>query len=326
MPIFARRLLQQMLLATDALIPEVQRKRRCNLLNSATDQSLDTEWEVALFHALAQLGKISHEPDFGGTTFPDVYFQLPALEFVADIAAVNDSSYERENPLREFGKQFYRRVLRAGLPTNLFRYHVASERIGPKTRLMLPRGGNWDALFDQNFRNLLRAATLLPSEPLGLRRQEQDFDVTFWYTPGQQHGTGGHSGDYLVSTSLTNNPIYNTLKRKKDQLKSCGFQGVMGVILCDGGCRQLQHSERIVQRFLRSTTSIAFVSVYRVEGHRAWRSDGISVTGRCYLNTGLDGTSVGNSLRGLFEVKVPAALPEATDDVTNALNHLRWKN
>jgi hypothetical protein len=324
-PIFSRRTLQQMLKTTDALLPTDQRVRRRDLLNAATEQTLDTEWEVALLYGLSQLGEVRQEASFGGATFPDLHFSGGNLEFVADIAAVNDSSYEKASPLREFEKQFYRRVIRAGLATNLFSYHINSERLGPKTRLLLPRTGDWEELFDENFNNMLKFAQRGWPEPIGLRRQENDFDVTFWYRPGQRYGGGGYSGDYRVSESETNNPIYNTLKRKKDQLKSSGFGGMMGIMLCDGGCRQLEWPDRIIKKFLSDTRSISFVAVFTVDGHVSWKADGIRVAAKCYLSPAAADNEASHALRALLETRLPRVLPEAASDVVNAINHLRWK-
>lgn len=212
-------------------------------------------------YGLSQFGSLQHEPALPGTTHPDLLFKNSGLEFIADVAAVNDRFYEEENPLNRFQKEFWRRVLKAGLPTSSFSYQLEADRSGIKTRLLLPRNNRWNELFDQNFRDLLASAKLEPTKPLVLRRKTDDIDVTFQYVPGQKYGGGGYSS-YRTSKSDTKNPIFNALKRKRDQLKNSGYAGLTGIVICDAGCEQLRYVNRILQRFFRDTSSVGFVRLH----------------------------------------------------------------
>ncbi len=246
------------------------------------------------------------------------------MAFLVDVVAVNDRAYEEANPLRRFERELWRRVMKARLPTNHFSYKVGAERIGEKPRLLLPRDHRWEILFDENFDNFLKWAIVQPDTPIGLHRKTEEIDVTFWYTPGQQFGGGSYSS-YRESSSMTKNPILNALKRKKDQLKASGYAGIKGIIVCDAGCKQLSATERIVQRFLRDTTSIAFVIVCTIDGDRFSHAP-IRVRARAFPNPRVTSEEVARNLKTLFERRFTSVLPDATDDITNALNHLQGKH
>jgi hypothetical protein len=215
-------------------------------------------------------------------------------------------------------------VLKAGLPTNCFSYQIEADRTGDKTRLLLPRNNQWDQLFDEDFINLLAAAKLEPSRPSGLHRKTSDIDVILRYTPGQMSGGGGYSA-YRSSKSDTKNPIFNALKRKREQLTSSGYAGLRGIVICDAGCEQLRYVERILRRFFRDTTSVGFVVVCTVAGDR-FGGGPIRVAARCHLNPKRETESWVLPVRELFERHFTAKLPNADDDVTNAIGHLQWKN
>jgi len=124
----------------------------------------------------------------------------------------------------------------------------------------------------------------------------------------------------------TRTPIYNVLKQKKDQLKASGYSGPLGIILCDGDCEQLRSPARIIRRFFRDTTSIAFVVVARLSGDRFSRRESpISVTAQFFANPAVADVEF-EDLRRVFERELPSVLPHPYDDVVNALSHLRWKD
>lgn len=313
-----------MLDETRSLLTQHQHERWVSLLNAADERALDTEWEVALTYALAGCGDVQYEPELGGKSHPDLLYQSEHLSFVADIASVNDGGYESANPRISFERELWRRVLSAGLSPAGFQYRIEGEERNGKMRLLLPNSGDWDELFDQNFSNLLACIRVAPDRPVALRRQCASFDVSFWYTPGLNSVSGGHPL-YRYSKVLTRTPIYNALKRKKEQLKSCGYKGSLGIILCDGDCHELRSSEPIVKRFFRDTNAIDFVVTVVLSSDRfSRRTTPIRIAPRCYVNSQVN-SNVSRQLRELFEKAAPEVLPFGRDDVVNALNYLRGK-
>jgi hypothetical protein len=170
---------------------------------------------------------------------------------------------------------------------------------------------------------MLQSAKLEPDNPIALRQKTTDIDVTFRYTPGQRYGGGGYS-PFRRSNSETQNPIFNALKRKKEQLKESGYEGLLGIVVCDAGCEQLRSVDQILRRFFRDTTSIAFVIICTIEGER-FGGGAIRMKARCHLNPVRADEDWCPRVKRLFQSDLPALMPNANDDVANAINYLRWK-
>jgi len=104
-------------------------KSRVDILNRSFDISaIATEWELVVLNAFSKLGNVSYEKKLGGISEIDVYFQLnkfPKIFLIADITAVTDEGYEKNNPI----KQFYKKVRKFGLLLELcFKgHHIACE-------------------------------------------------------------------------------------------------------------------------------------------------------------------------------------------------------
>jgi hypothetical protein len=323
MPVFSRRVLQRLLDDTAEHVTKSQHARWLSLLNAADERSLDTEWEVVLLAALARLGEVTHEPPLQGKR-PDLLFRDENVEFVADIATVSDRGYEEANRRVTFERELWSRVRAAGLSPAGFSYRIEGEEREGKMRLLLPANDRWDDLFDQNFKNLLAWVRIAPAQPVALRREGPGFDVSFWYSP-QRDSIGSGYPSYRYSRVLTKTPIYNALKRKKEQLKACQYPGLLGIVLCDGDCEAMRSPERIVDKFFRDSRSVDFVVIITLSGDRfSRREEPIRLRPRCFFRPNVPDI-VSGWIRGLFEKDVPNALPAAKDDVVNALNHLRWK-
>jgi len=307
-----------MLAAAASITPMHQHAAR---LNEATERSLSAEWEVAILLSLAQFGSVVHEPTMAGKR-PDILFRNAAVEFVADVVTVNDDGYEAANPYRAFEQEFWRRLRKSGIPPHLFSYKIGVDYSTAKTRLLLPSTGRWCDLFNGDFENMLACARMRPDAPVGVHRKADNFDVMFWYSPVGQ-GTG-QSAPYRDSASLTQNPIYNALRRKREQLKLTLYAGLKGIILCDGDCQQLRLPERIVELFLRRTKTISFVAVCTLRGDRVSHPKDIRVQLRVFTNKSCTSDSDAAAISDLL-TRAIESLPPADDDITNACNHLRWK-
>jgi len=263
-----------------------QTERHVAALNRADPKSLDTEWEVVVLNAFSRIGKVRHEVDFGGPTRADLHFRSaadPAAEFVADVATVTDAGYEDDNPLRAFGEELVRVIRKARLEPNRFSYEVLGRHEGEyrdsKVKLALPGRAELATVLRglDGFFDAIRAS---PESRASHVLQPEKLGISVTYDPRQPY-MGGSYPSYTVVYSLTRNPVYNTLKRKADQLKKTGFAGCKGIILCDGGCDLLREKYRgstsfllpdVVNEFLRQQTSIAFVLVVTFAESQPMRS------------------------------------------------------
>ena len=100
MAIFSRRTLQDLIDRSPAFLDPLQIHRKVDIFNQAREAAIPAEWELALLHAFARLGKVVHEGDFGGTTRPDVHYtpENSPSAIAIDIAVVSDKHLREENP------------------------------------------------------------------------------------------------------------------------------------------------------------------------------------------------------------------------------------
>jgi hypothetical protein len=104
-----------------------------------------------------------------------------------------------------------------------------------------------------------------------------NYDVRVTYEPGGRYMTG-HFFSFTVPYSLDNNVLMNALRTKAEQLKGTGFDGIKGILVCDGHCDSVSaiaiprgnysphfQPEQIVAAFLRRWTSVSFVWMLTVK-------------------------------------------------------------
>jgi hypothetical protein len=76
------------------------------------------------------------------------------------------------------------------------------------------------------------------------------------------------NGSYTSTTVKDDNPLFNALKSKAGQLRQSGYDGLRGIIVCDGGSRiftemsnwSTYSMDQVVQEFFRQNTSVSFVA------------------------------------------------------------------
>src|SRR5258708_2868788 len=101
----ARRSIQKLLDQSIGYVSPDQLVRFVAHLNRHNPDSVEAEWELIILAALASLGNVEHEPDLGGSSILDVRFRSPLGMFIADVRAVSDEQYHRENPVHEFSNE-----------------------------------------------------------------------------------------------------------------------------------------------------------------------------------------------------------------------------
>jgi hypothetical protein len=275
MAMFSRRALQK---AIDGSLPYADRSKRrewVGTLNSPTSAKyIPTEWEVMILHALATLGTVYHESDLGGETKPDLHFQSPAVTFVGDIATISDRGSHERNPIGPFEKELRKRWEQSGITEGGFAFH-ASTRLhtgrGSKPPVIMPPVDQFQTLiFNDRFDQFVRDVQLTPGEQRQLAvcwARESVIQIT--YVPGRRFVWCTGYTSYTIPTLRDRNPLYLALKEKGDQLKRCGFTGLRGVIICDGGAHALRNMSSsysysvrdVVFHALKRHTSIDFVVI-----------------------------------------------------------------
>jgi hypothetical protein len=152
---------------------------------------------------------------------------------------------------------------------------------GRKRKLLLPPADQFDAIiFNAAFDDYIRA---IQEEPLVPRphhvgHHSPDVYVSIEYQPGKGWGVGSLSyGSYTSTTVKDENPLFNALKRKADQLRRSGYEGIRGIVVCDGGSRIFTEisnwatysMDQVVQEFFRQNTSVSFVATIGIRPQRS---------------------------------------------------------
>lgn len=342
MALFTRRIIQRCLdetagfASTETLRDWVQR------LNKVSDEYVAAEWEVVLLRAFAKFGKVLHEPPLGDRPIDLVFESFDGkLKFAADIAAISDQSLHEKNPIDRFRDELGRRIRKSKITLGRFLFQVGEEQpvaqrgTGRKRRLLLPAINQFSAyVFNQGFTDYLESIRQNPQQLRNyhVRRASPAINLTIQYQPGVGRGVGSFShAVYTGTTVKDDNPLFNRLKDKADQLRQSGYDGVRGIIVCDRGSRifnEMLHwstykMEEVVGEFFRQNKSVAFVVTIGI------KSTSSMFGGRFHLDfepklfvrdTSEDWVT---DLDRLF-VQVISSLPRIHQTPENAVNELKW--
>jgi hypothetical protein len=338
MAIFSRRVIQRMINENATILTKLQLDKHIDELNRADESSLAYEWEVVLINAFSKLGRVVHEPDFGGECKCDLYFTLnidPSQSFLADIRTISDKGYEQENPREAFSKELLRIIRKYRLNPNHFFYEIGGEIEGPfrkrKMKLKLPFVANFKDIFNDNFKKFMERIVKKHSSPDSFVVRTEKVKLSIMYNPMQQYA-GATYPSYTAAYSLENNPVYNSLKIKTAQIKRTGYSGPLSIFLCDGGCHLLNAKgyagldygvDDIIQRFLGQNSSISFVLTFLVDRSENYLHPmGVpQMQIRLYKNFPAFERVSGELLDCIN--KLNYFLPEPVNDAANAINRLK---
>lgn len=272
-----------------------QIKKLVNHLNSmSTDQRLDYEWEVVLLNAFSKVGKVEYEKKFSGSSYVDIFFAIsenPKNNFLAEITTVSDRRLEDINPVEALSDTLYKEAKKCGVWPISFHLEVgAHQAFFPKDRykvkLKLPGRVKFkQSIFNDDFKRFMKEILNDPATTHEYSVNTADIDVKISYSPSQE---GGRTHLCYTSVySLTENRIYDALKRKLPQLRKSGFDGPIGIFLCDGGCSLFTQKPRherspnvlqrfsigdIIKRFLADNSEVSFVVTVTTERKNPTRS------------------------------------------------------
>jgi hypothetical protein len=339
MAIFSRRVLQRMLLE-NARLDDSSAQKHARKLNRCTEDTISTEWEVAVLNGLSKLGSVRHEPDSDAPAVLDIHFESAdgRLKFVGDVVTVTDFGLEAQNPIQEFEREVARRARKANLK-NLagFTFEYGSWTDGDfrdrKVYIAVPNHSKYPEFFDDEFNKWLRQVCDDRSQRHVYSKQAPSINLTIVFNPGSPH-VSRHSADFRVPQSLTRNPLFHALDRKADQFKRARVPNPTVIFACDGASQSMKERSNvnvfsasdIVARFFKdhSVSAVVFVRVERKMLSHSF------AFGRPFLQIDVIENSPlpGEFARGLRSLssQLAVAIPQPDDDVLNAINHLRWKN
>jgi hypothetical protein len=257
-----RRTIRRMLRENSTFLEPGQLRDFARKLNKADQKSIHSEWELALLNVFAKSGQVAHERQFGNK-LPDIYFSTgprPNQTLIADVRTVSDKGLLPENLVDLFKKRFRQELGKRKLKFNHFSCEFKR----------LNKDSTIESYMNMELLEFLDAVATARSNPA--KHVSKDQTVFLRYDPAQESYTW--SAPITWAKKLSNNPFYNALNDKLDQLDAPGFGGAQGIILCDGGSNMFffrqsdalhSGSDDVIKRFLRSNPNVDFVITVWVE-------------------------------------------------------------
>ncbi len=344
MALFTRRVIQICLdenaefVSTENLRDWVQR------LNRVSIDYVATEWEVVLLWAFAKFGKVQHELPLGRRPV-DLIFESTdkKLRFAADIAAISDQSLHDRNPIDRFRDELSKRIEKAKINTGRFIFRVEEQQpvayrgTRRKRRLLLPSVSQFSTyIFDVTFDKYIESIRKEPQHPRDhyVHHRSPPVAITIQYQPGVGRGVESSSyGSYTSTTVKDDNPLFNALKKKADQLRQSGYKGIRGIMVCDRGSRIFTeilnwstfNMEEVINDFFRQNSSISFVVTMGIRSRSSTLGRGfhLDVVPKLFVrdaNATKDWVSDLNRL----VVQVTHSLPEIYQTPENAMISMNW--
>ncbi len=344
MSIFSRRTVQDLLEKASRFLTPQEIASKLHNLEAGLDETIPTEWELAVLVAFSRLGAVIHEPATTATR-PDLQFtpQQSSSSLIIDIRTVSDKRLHEENPYELLMEDFRTRLHKAFPDQRSGSFDLQVRPISPmpvhrgaraRKKLRLPHSHHFKrTIFNRGFTQFLTAVKAAPTTRHEYVVKSEEADVTIRFDPV----SSGLSGGYPVFTlahSIESNPVARALQKKAKQLKDSKLSGTYGIVLCDGSCdlmtRQRQddwssfHLDDVVRHFLANNTSISFVLTLTVltdrSGYIGPRH--LHVQQRLYQNRNY--SSLDPEIRQSVET-LHTFLPAPARTAPNAKSHLEWR-
>lgn len=299
MAIFSRRTLQRLINENACFLKKPgQTKDHVDELNNG---KLDFEWEVVLLNVFSKLGKVKHEPNLPDSKKEiDILFTSAdeSFEFLAEIKTISDEGVEISNPQKQFSERLCKEIKENNL-VGEWHYSIGSdyeeesvysepekgfdqkgnkvitrlgilEAVNSKCKLKLPALSRFDTeIFNQDFEEFLNRIKNLPKESHDYKISTDTIDIKIKYSPSERSILLGNFANYKQANNWTysgQNTIYSKLEEKsQNQLKQSGYNGTLGIILCDGGTDFLRKSKHVFREFLKNHPYINFILAFDVE-------------------------------------------------------------
>jgi hypothetical protein len=285
MPIFGRRQIQRML---NELGPWLIRSKATDLLkrleNISPDQAIPAEFELALNWAVTKSAHLEIDRPMGNRT-PDIYSTdlLPSAPISIDVAAISDAFLSGQALMSRAAKIINRTCdqLLAGASGHLhytFRERSAYIRDeSGRTRFDRRRLVTKSFQMDPELRAALAKWLGNESANQPLDWNGQDINVTISWRDYVHPQLNTFCTMPSLAYDLRENPLYQVLESKADQLRSVPAGVHRGIFLGDAGCQlfndvyrvdRVNHTfsgQQIIETFLADENTIDFVAVFSVK-------------------------------------------------------------
>lgn len=335
MAIFGRRILQSLINSNVNILDKNKLLRHVKCLNKLEEDSLSSEWELVLLEALQHLGEVTYEPDLGGKSKIDIQFKSSTGDkVIADIVTVTDKGYEASNPYESFHNEVVRIIRKHKLAPNRFSIKVQSEIIvlgkEKKIKLLIPLKNKWPEDFKKQFLQFLKDVLSNPVKVVDFIFDKNSIRVHINFNPLRRY-LEGNFPSYKIAYSLTNNPVFKALKRKSKQLKGTNYNGLKGIIVCDGGCDMLRQTGYglqefslvdVINDFFRQNSSVSFVFIFSIfrKDTRTYHMGELCINIRYYKNLSAK-VQLNKSLKDKI-LNLSRLMPIPINDARNAINYL----
>ena len=268
MAIFSRRTIQRLINENASFLTRRQIKTHVDKLNKG---DISAEWEVVLLNVFSKLGKVEHERNFNGKN-PDLYFTSAdhTLDFLADIKTVSDEGVELKNPRKQLDERLHNEVkekdIKGAWSCEIGGNYEEARKTGSMVQLKLPALARFDKeIFNESWEEFTSQIKKEPDKNRTYRIQTDKIELSISYSPSKEW-TGFYSYPGYKSITarehLIQNSIWNGLVSKSEQLEGTGYEGALGIILCDGGSDYLRRSRNIIHEFFYTHPRINFILAF----------------------------------------------------------------
>lgn len=274
--IFSRRAIQRRLDALRPILGDPETSALADRLNRMGKVRMASMWEAVVLHAFSAVGTIESEKPLPSGRKPDISFADGAMTITADITCPSDDGLNEQNPYRELSELVEAAKTKLGLPSGGVSIEIGAEQLvnsrGTRTVLRLPERKRVREFVDKEIIPRFREQLAAGETTLQVDIEDETAKLRVLVDPNSGPYSYGSYASYNVPTVKTQNPLYNALKSKADQLRDA--PGIVGIIVGDGGCRAMapkqlgahQYDGRaIAEEFLRQNSSIDFVFLVTVE-------------------------------------------------------------
>lgn len=132
MSIFSRRTVQDLIEQGSRFLTSQEIASKLRYLEAGSDETIPTEWELAVLVAFSQLGPVVHEPVTAATR-PDLQFtpHQSSNSLIIDIRTVSDKRLHEENPYELLMEDFRTRLHKAFPDQSSGNFHLEVRPIWP---------------------------------------------------------------------------------------------------------------------------------------------------------------------------------------------------